>query len=94
MRNLGQGASNLVQEFRKESTQKAIQDTKTATVVGSIAFPVFSVLDYFVYPQHYFEFLAIRTAVVVICMTVFGLMHTKLGKAYPKEFGVFLYIVG
>lgn len=93
MRNLGQGSSNLVQEFRKESAQKAIRDTKTATVVGSFLFPLFSVLDYFVYPQHYFEFLAIRAAVVVICMAILGLMHTKLGKAYPKEFGVFSYIV-
>jgi putative nucleotidyltransferase with HDIG domain len=85
--------TNLVQEFNKESTQKAIGDTKTATVAASIAFPIFSVLDYFVYPEHYFEFLLIRAAVIVICMSVFGLMHTKLGKAYPKEFGVFAYIV-
>jgi putative nucleotidyltransferase with HDIG domain len=55
---------------------------------------VFSVLDYFVYPQHFFEFLAIRIAVIVVCLTVLGLMHTKLGKAYPKEIGVLLYIVG
>jgi len=85
--------TNLRQEFEKESKQKAIGDTKTGTVAASIAFPIYSVLDYFVYPDHYYEFLIIRAAVILICMSVFWLMHTKPGKAYPREFGVFAYIV-
>jgi response regulator RpfG family c-di-GMP phosphodiesterase/signal transduction histidine kinase len=85
--------TNLVQEFKKESTLKAVSNTKTATLAASIAFPAYSFLDYFVYPDNYFEFLLIRAAVVVICMSVFGVMHTKFGKTYPKEIGVFAYIV-
>jgi putative nucleotidyltransferase with HDIG domain len=85
--------TNLRQEFEKESKQKAIGDTKTGTVAASIAFPIYSVLDYFVYPDHYFEFLIIRAAVILICMSVFWLMHTKFGKTYPREFGVFAYII-
>jgi putative nucleotidyltransferase with HDIG domain len=85
--------TNLRQEFEKESKQKAIGDTKTGTVAASIAFPIYSVLDYFVYPDHHFEFLIIRAAVILICMSVFWLMHTKFGKTYPREFGVFAYII-
>jgi len=86
--------SKLVQEFEKESTQKAINDTKTATILGCILYPIYSVLDLFVYPGHYLEFLLIRATVVGVCLSVFGLMHTKIGKTYPKVIGTLLYIVG
>jgi putative nucleotidyltransferase with HDIG domain len=86
--------SKLVQEFEKESTQKAINDTKTATILGCILYPIYSVLDFFVYPDHYLEFLLIRATVVGVCLSVFGLMHTKIGKSYPKVIGTLLYIVG
>ena len=86
--------SKLVQAFEKESTQKAINDTKTATIIGCILYPIYSVLDLFVYPNHYLEFLVIRATVVGACLSVFGLMHTKFGRTYPKVIGTLLYIVG
>ena len=86
--------SKLVQEFEKESTQKAINDTKIATIIGCILYPIYSVLDLFVYPDYYLEFLIIRATVVGACLSVFGLMHTKFGKTYPKVIGTVLYIIG
>lgn len=91
--NANEPASMLAKEFERETIAKAITDTRLAAIAASVAFPLFNILDYFIYPHLYFSFLAIRAVVVALSMIIFSLARTKLGKRHPRELGMLEYII-
>ena len=85
--------SSMVQQFEQETIQIAVRQTKLSAVVSSIAFMLFNILDYYIYPELYTELLFIRLAVVVINIGIFSLVNTKFGSMHPREIAMFEYLV-
>ncbi len=83
----------LLQNFEIETIQKSSDNVKIGTIAASIAFPLFGILDYFVYPQYLTEFVTIRTAVVFLSIILFLINKTKLGELYPRTLAMVEYII-
>jgi putative nucleotidyltransferase with HDIG domain len=54
---------------------------------------LFNILDYFMYPELYTEFLVIRLAVVVANIGIFFFVKTKFGSRHPREIAMLEYFV-
>ncbi|MBN2551341.1 MAG: response regulator [Spirochaetales bacterium] len=85
--------SSLQQDFETETIQRSIRQVKLSAVVSSIAFMLFNILDYFMYPDLYTQLLVIRLGVVVLNIGVFFLVRTSLGSRHPREIAMFEYLI-
>ena len=85
--------SNLLQEFENETLSNTIRRTKLSAVVSSIAFMLFNILDYFMYPEFYTTLLVIRLAVVVANTGIFLFVETRFGNKHPREIAMLEYMV-
>ena len=79
--------------FLNETLSLARRHTQRAAWFSAAVFPLFLLLDWQMYPQYVREFLIIRASVVVISLIVIGLTRTSLGVRYPRELGVFEYLL-
>ena len=84
--------STLLQAFEKESTEKARVDTRLTAIAAAVAYPLFLVLDYAVFRQHFFEFMVIRAVVVALSLIVFLIMKTGFGAKNARGFAIFMYL--
>ncbi len=83
----------LYQAFEKEAVEKACSDTKLTAIAASILFPMFLILDYVIFPAHFFDFLFIRAAVVAISLIIFLAMRTNFGAFNSRAFAIFMYLL-
>jgi response regulator RpfG family c-di-GMP phosphodiesterase/signal transduction histidine kinase len=90
--NRDKAESPVVAGFLGETREKAVRDTRLTSVVASIAFALFSLLDYVIYPQLYIKFLLIRVGVVAINILLFFAVRTQTGKKYPLEIAMLEYL--
>lgn len=79
--------------FLNETLTLARRHTLRAAWFSATVFPLFLLLDWQMYPEYVREFLVIRASVVVISVLVILLTGTSLGKRYPRELGVFEYLL-
>jgi putative nucleotidyltransferase with HDIG domain len=90
----GQAAdSKMIKAFERETIEKAIHDTQLSAIASSIAFMLFSLLDFFVYPKLFVLFLLFRFGVVVLNLFLYLIVQTKFGKTYPREVAMAEYLV-
>ena len=80
-------------DFERETSEKAIRDTKIASLAAASIFPVFVILDNFIYPDLALTFLMIRLVVVAVGVGVFFLMNTQFGARFAREFSMFEYVL-
>ncbi|MDF1823904.1 MAG: ATP-binding protein [Verrucomicrobiales bacterium] len=55
--------------------------------------PLFSFLDFFVYPEYFTEFLVLRLSCVLATLVCFAFLHTSLGKKYYRASTVLLPLI-
>ncbi|MDF1862693.1 MAG: ATP-binding protein [Verrucomicrobiales bacterium] len=55
--------------------------------------PLFSVLDYFAYPEYFTEFLQLRILCVVVTLVAYAAMITPFGRRYYRGFTVLLPLI-
>ncbi len=56
--------------FFSEDSRLTMENVALAAKLASILFILFSVLDYLVYPEHFYEFLILRVICAMICVVV------------------------
>ena len=88
-----QPKGHLRTQFTLETCEKAIRDTKTTAIVASIAFSLFGLLDYALYPDFFVHLIVIRIGVVISNIFVFLLIHTKFGARYPRQIAMAEYLI-
>jgi response regulator RpfG family c-di-GMP phosphodiesterase/signal transduction histidine kinase len=86
--------NSLLVPFESEAREKATRDTGTAALVGSIFFPIFGVLDYFMFPSILFTLIIIRLFFVVFSMLILWITKSAFGKAHPFPFAIAEYLAG
>ena len=79
-------------QFENEEREKAIRDTRNSTVVASLLFLAFIVLDYFAFPRLFTIFVLIRLGVVILNMLIFILTRTQAGKGRPFPLAMAVYL--
>jgi response regulator RpfG family c-di-GMP phosphodiesterase/signal transduction histidine kinase len=79
--------------FSTETLDKAIGDVRLTTIVASIAFALFNIVDYIAYRDIYFLLTILRIGVIVLNLIIFAIMHTELGKRYPLHFSMLEYLI-
>ncbi len=84
---------SLLLDFEKETIQIAIRQTKLSAIVSSIAFMIFNILDYVVYPDIYIKLLFIRLGVVVANICIYFLVKTRFGNRHPREIAMVEYLI-
>ena len=84
---------HLQKQFTIETCEKAIRDTKTTAIVASIAFSLFGLLDYALYPDFFVQLIVIRIGVVISNIFVFLLIHSKFGARYPRQIAMAEYLI-
>ncbi len=85
--------TELTQAYESEATARAIRDTRNAAIAASVAFPLFFVLDYIIYPEFRLVFLFLRAAVVFSSMLVYLLTRTIVTKHHAQLLGMVEYLV-
>ena len=83
----------LLNGFIEENREKAVRDTRLTSVIASIAFALFNILDYFIYPSLYITFLIIRVVVILSNFLLFFLVGSKVGRKFPQEIAMIEYLV-
>jgi len=84
---------HLQHQFTVETCEKAIRDTKTTAIVASIAFSLFGLLDYALYPDYFVQLILIRIGVVISNLFVFLLIRTKFGARFPRQIAMVEYLI-
>jgi response regulator RpfG family c-di-GMP phosphodiesterase/signal transduction histidine kinase len=85
--------AGLLAEFEKETVQKAVRDARIASVAASVAFPLFGILDYFLYSRLFAVFLIIRFVVITMSMGIYMLTFTSFGGRHPRGLGMMEYLI-
>jgi signal transduction histidine kinase len=83
----------LAVEFEQEIVTNAIGSTRLATITGSIAFSLFAILDYILYPEQLLTFFIIRFAVIFFSFIINLLTRIKFGRRFILELGMAEYFV-
>ncbi len=83
----------LLIQFKKETLEKAITGVKLASLAASIFFPLFIILDYFVYPELFFQFLVIRITVVAASLVNYLLAKNRIAAKYARELTMLEYLI-
>ncbi|TVQ41226.1 MAG: sensor histidine kinase, partial [Spirochaetaceae bacterium] len=65
----------------------------TAAIAAAIAFPVFGLLDFVMYPDHLTALLALRLAVVVASVCIYFAAKSELGERFPHRLAMAEYLV-
>lgn len=86
--------AELYDAFDAERAEKARRDTRITTIMASILFPLFGVLDLFVYPGQVRELYLIRGGVLVVSAVVFVLTYTRLAQKHSRRLGMVEFFAG
>jgi response regulator RpfG family c-di-GMP phosphodiesterase/signal transduction histidine kinase len=84
---------HLQHQFTVETCEKAIRDTKTTAMVASIAFSLFGLLDYALYPDYFVQLIVIRIGVVISNIFVFLLIRTEFGARSARQIAMAEYLI-
>ncbi len=83
----------LLIQFKKETLEKAITGAKLASLAASTFFPLFIILDYFIYPELFFQFLVIRITVVAASLVNYILAKNWISAKYARELTMLEYLI-
>lgn len=86
--------AELYDAFNAELAEKAQRDTRITTIMASILFPLFGVLDVFVYPNQMRELYLIRGGVLAVSAVVFALTFTRPAKRHSRRLGMVEFFTG
>jgi response regulator RpfG family c-di-GMP phosphodiesterase/signal transduction histidine kinase len=87
-------AEVLRQKFAVEAQEKALKDTKLTAKVACVAYPLFLVVDYFLYPGIFSTLLFIRLSFVGFSLVILLLTATRLGEKNAFLLGMLEYLFG
>ncbi len=90
MSNIAPG--ELREAFERELATKAERDTRNSTVIASVLFTVFGVLDVYMYPSHLRELFIIRGGVVLISAVVLAFSFALPGDRYARRLAMVEYL--
>jgi hypothetical protein len=85
--------ADLLSEFESETVQKAARDLRRSAIVAFMFFPIFGILDYFVYAQFFTAFVTIRIFVMLSCVVMILIMMSGFGKRNPRDLGMAEYLI-
>ena len=85
--------SEIVQAYEKEASARTVHDTRLAAIAASVAFPLFYILDWVIYPTNRIGFLLLRGAVVAMSALVYAATHVPAGRRYPRVLGMAEYLI-
>ena len=83
-------AEEILKAYRDHDREITIRKTRVGCVLGLILFPVFNVLDRFVYPNDAGQFLILRLAVSAGMAVLYPLFGTRIGRKYHQLHGLIL----
>jgi signal transduction histidine kinase len=81
-------SKNLLDDFEKETRGLTIARIKTASVLVIAIFPLFGVLDYFIYPENFRFFMLLRLMNSLAYLGILILCFTKFAEYYLYPLGV------
>jgi two-component system, sensor histidine kinase PhcS len=79
--------------FAAENRRATIQNIQMISVIAAILIPLFSVMDYFAYREHFWRFLGFRFACTILVLLVWRISRTPWGRRFYREFTVILPII-
>ena len=83
----------LRQAFESYSRDATINSFKVACLLGMMFVPAFSVIDFFVYPEHAREFLIVRLICAGLIGVFLAILLTPWGKKYYRFYGITLLML-
>jgi two-component system, sensor histidine kinase PhcS len=79
-----------VAAYREHEREMNIRKSRIGCLIGIFLFPVFNVLDYYVYEERQREFLYLRIACSILMAGLYPLFGTRLGRKYHRSHALFL----
>ncbi len=84
------GKKRLVAENR----QKVINSVRALSYMAAVVIPLFAILDFFMYPEHFVEFLMLRFVCVgCVLGALFMCAKTRFGKRFYRMFTVIIPLI-
>ncbi|TVR33822.1 MAG: response regulator [Spirochaetaceae bacterium] len=84
---------SLHHQFLDEARQRTQRNTRVAAVAAAIAFPVFGLLDFVMYPDYLAALLTLRLAVVLASIVIYFTAYSTIGQHYPFLLAMVQYLV-
>ncbi len=81
-------AQNKAREWQRIDREESISKIKVGCVLGMVLVPSFAMLDFVVYKQHAWEFLAVRLACSVSIGLFLAVLLTQFGRKHYRALGV------
>ena len=80
--------------FAVENRQKVMTSVRALSAMATVIIPLFSILDYFMYPEHFAVFLGLRlVCVAFVLLALFACSKTKWGKSHYRAFTVIIPLI-
>jgi two-component system sensor histidine kinase PhcS len=79
--------------MQSEERKMTLKNQRLITLLIVTLVPLFSILDYFAYPELFGLFFILRMFCVAATVVTYSLMRTSLGKSYYRAFTVFLPLI-
>ena len=80
-------------QFLDEARLRTQRNTRVAAVAAAIAFPVFGLLDFVMYPDYLATLFALRLAVVLASIGIYFAADRSIGQHYPFLLAMAQYLV-
>ena len=77
-----------------ENRQKVINSVRALSYMAAVVIPLFAILDFFMYPEHFVEFLMLRFVCVgCVLGALFMCAKTRFGKRFYRMFTVIIPLI-
>jgi len=76
-------SKNLLDDFERETRALIVSRIKTASLLVMTIFPLFGVLDYFIYPENFRFFMLLRFTNSLAYLVILILCFTRISEYYP-----------
>src|SRR5678816_358620 len=82
--------TEFLEAYKEYDREITIKKTRIGCVIGIVLVPLFTVLDYTLYPVYAGEFLRIRLLCSLLIAALYPVLGTNLGRKYYRLQGVIL----
>lgn len=83
----------LTRRFALENRELTLRNARIGAWIVILLVPLCSVLDYLVYPSHFWQFLVLRLTCSLCCLPVLFGISRRVGRRYYKAFPVLLPVI-
>jgi len=83
----------MAASFAKESNTRSVSDMRLTTIVATVAFSLFAILDYLVYREHFLTLLIIRLVVILLSFIINLLTRFGFGQRRIRDIGMAEYLI-